>query len=136
MIAALGGCLVVYLGVGTLRQSRGARDEKAGDSVTADLVRGALVNLLNPHPWVFWATVQGPLLIEGWRRHPAIGIGFVAAFYAAIVGSKITIAWLVARSSSNLEGRWYRAVLTACGLLLIAMGIILVIQASRGSFSI
>lgn len=135
IVAALGGCVVIYLGIETLRPRQQAQDEETAGPEPADLARGALVNLLNPHPWVFWATVQGPLLIEGWRRHPAVGIAFVTAFYFAIVGTKVTIAWLVSRGRHRLEDRWHRALLIACGSLLIGMGIILVIQALRGSFT-
>ena len=134
-IAGLGGCLVVYLGIATLRRDRQTSGDRQTESATADLTRGAFVNLLNPHPWIFWATVQGPLLVEGWRRHPMVGIGFVAAFYLAIVGSKIGIAWVVARGRQSLQGRWYGVLLVACGLLLTGMGLILVIQALAGSFS-
>ena len=35
---------------------------------TADLRRSALVNALSPHPWLFWITVGGPLLVDGISR--------------------------------------------------------------------
>jgi len=133
LIGALGGSVVIFLGIGTLRlpvQDREIQHEATGSP--ADLWRGALVNLLNPHPWIFWITVQGPLLIRGWRQNPVIGVGFVLAFYTAIVGSKIAIAWLVARGRHALADRWHRRLLIGCGILLIGMGAYLVLQAISG----
>jgi len=132
LIAALGGSLVIFIGVDTLRPRPATEEDgrqSRGDS--RDLLRGALVNLFNPHPWIFWVTVQGPILIAGWRRNPLAGVAFVSAFYAAIVGSKVAIAWLVARGRHNLNERWYRRTLIVCGLLLVIMGVILIAQAVR-----
>ena len=132
-IGGLGGCVVICLGVGTLRSPTRSRDaEQKASGSSLDLWRGAVVNLLNPHPWIFWTTVQGPLLIRGWRRDPVTAIGFVVAFYAAIVGSKIAIAWLVARGRHALTDRWYHGLLMGCGTLLIGMGLWLVFQAISG----
>ena len=130
LVTASGGCVVIYLGIDTLRSPLpGPIDDPETGGSSKDLWRGAVVNLLNPHPWIFWVTVQGPLLIQGWRRAPVIGAAFVFAFYAAIVGSKISIAWLVSKGRRNLDERWYRRVLTGCGLLLIGMGVFLLWQA-------
>lgn len=134
LITGLGGCAVIYLGIMTLGidvQDRDLDSENGGTST--DLWRGAVVNLLNPHPWIFWVTVQGPMLIRGWRQSPLAGIGFVLAFYMAIVGSKVGIAWLVARGRHVLSGRGYRWALAACGALLIGMGLLLVFQAISGA---
>ena len=87
-----------------------------------------LVNLLNPHPWIGWATVLGPLTVESWRRSPPEAIGFVALFYLTIVGSKMTIAWLVSRGRDRIRGRWYPRLLGVCGLLLVTFGLLLVRQ--------
>lgn len=129
-IGAVGGCVVIYLGIATLRSPIQEREPgPAASGRTVDLWRGALVNLLNPHPWIFWTSVQGPMLIRGWRRDPLTAVAFVMAFYATIVGSKIAIAWLVACGRQALQDRWYRRLLIGSGILLIAMGLVLVAEA-------
>lgn len=131
LISAVGGCVVIGLGIATLRSSVPDKElEDAATPSSRDLWQGAIVNLLNPHPWIFWITVQGPLLIQGWRRNPVAAVMFVAAFYAAIVGSKVAIAWIVARGRHALSDRWYRGLLIGCGILLIGMGAYLVLQAT------
>jgi len=136
-IGAVGGCIVIYFGVETIRTSTHDRgfDSKVSRS-SVDLWRGAVVNFLNPHPWIFWTTVQGPMLIRGWRRDPVTAVAFVIVFYLAIVGSKIAIAWAVARARQALNDRWYRHVLTGCGLLLIGMGLFFIYQATAASFTV
>ncbi len=127
LVSSVGGGVVFYLGIDTLRNRQ--RDQASEDErppASQDLWRGALVNFLNPHPWIFWITVEGPLLIQGWRRHPWIGLAFVASFYLSIVGSKILIAWLVSHSRRNLKERWYRRVLSVCGLALLGLGLLLI----------
>lgn len=131
LIGALGGGFVVYLGMKSLQQgkpSSSPQEDQGGEAL--DLGRGALVNLLNPHPWVFWTTVQGPLFLAGWRQDPWNAVAFVAAFYIAIVGSKVSIAALVARGRGSLDERWYRRSLIVCGVLLITLGLTMIYQAA------
>src|SRR5262245_51179384 len=73
-LAALGiagGAFVVCLGVEALREEPApvaAAAGEAGASASAaagSLRRGAIVNLLNPHPWVFWIAVGVPILGDG-----------------------------------------------------------------------
>ena len=129
-ITVAGGAYVLLLGGTTLwsaRQPIAVTAPATGDAV-ADYGRGILVNLLNPHAWIAWATVLGPLVVESWRREPWSAAGFLALFYATLVGSKMCIAWLVSRGRSRLEGRPYKALLALCGLLLIVLGALLVSQ--------
>ena len=127
-LGVIGGCLAIYFGIGTIKSDMPASEAKVTTGSYQDLVRGALVNFLNPHPWLFWATVQGPLLIRGWRQSPFVGLGFVASFYLAIVGSKVAIAAIVARSRRDLDPRWYRRLLMGCGVLLVVLGGWIVLQ--------
>jgi threonine/homoserine/homoserine lactone efflux protein len=131
LVGALGGCLVVSYGLQNLRlrsQTTHQDQRQSGDAL--DIARGALVNLLNPHPWIFWVTVQGPILLAGWRRDPRTAVAFVTAFYAAIVGSKVGIAALVSKGRHNLNERWYRRTLIACGLVLVVIGVSMLFQAA------
>lgn len=120
-LAALGGALVILLAVGFWRAPEDDFQQKAAGS-GRELWRGVLVNLLNPHPWVGWATVLGPTLLEAWRHGPSRGVAFVGAFYAAIVASKAAIAWIVARGGRRLSAAGRRQLLRGSGLLLAGLG--------------
>jgi len=127
-LGVIGGCFVVYLGLRTFRSDKPSIGAKTAGGDLGDLGRGALVNFFNPQPWLLWPTVQGPLLVQGWRQSPLVGLGFVTSFYLAIVGSKVAIAALVARGRHNLDQRWYRRLLQSCGVLLVVLGGWLVVQ--------
>jgi threonine/homoserine/homoserine lactone efflux protein len=51
------------------------------------LLKAALMNVVSPGPYLFWSLVTGPILLEGWREIPALGIGFLTGFYSAMVAS-------------------------------------------------
>ena len=49
------------------------------------ILKAALVNTLNPNPYLFWTLVTGPILLAGWRTKPAYGLGFLLGFYATFI---------------------------------------------------
>jgi len=130
-VTTAGGLLVIYLGVDALRAARraelpGQAESSAGRS---ELWQGALVNALNPHSYLFWATVGGPTLLAGWREGAANAIAFLAGFYALLVGSKVIVAWLVARQSRALSPRVYGVLLNVLGAAMIVLGVLLIREA-------
>lgn len=126
-LGVVGGLFVIYLGVETLRSARHARLIAGGGRApaTQDFWRGAMVNALSPHPWLFWIAVGSPLLVTFWRQSVWLGAAFLLGFYALLVGSKIGLALLVAGGRRYLTDVWYRRVLLASGLLLIGFGLLL-----------
>lgn len=126
-----GGLVVIWMGVGALRSAQAATlpgDSGALADPRQELWRGVVVNALNPHPYLFWATVGGPALVSGWRTSPWNALAFLVPFYTLLVGSKIVIAWLVSRQAEGLSMTWYRRVLAGCGLLMLVMGALLIWQ--------
>jgi len=59
-----------------------------------NILKAALVNILNPGPYIFWTLVTGPILLAGWRETPAHGLGFIAGFYFTMILSLVTIILL------------------------------------------
>lgn len=131
-VGILGGLVVVWMGVGTIRSARNATLPSEG-AVQAEprreLWRGVTVNALNPHPYLFWTMVGGPALVSGWRESPLHALAFLVPFYALLIGSKAAIAWLVSRQAGGLSQVWYRRTLAGSGVLLLAMGVWLAWQA-------
>jgi threonine/homoserine/homoserine lactone efflux protein len=130
-LGTLGGLVVIWMGVQTLRSARnGFVGHAAAEpgKPQQELWRGAVVNLLNPHPYLFWAAIGGPTLVRGWRSSPWHAIAFMVPFYLMLIGSKAAIAWLVGRQARGLSLHWYRRALTGSGLLVIAMGCLLIWQ--------
>lgn len=131
-VGTLGGLVVVWMGIQTIRSARKAALPSEGElqaEPRRELWRGITVNALNPHPYLFWATVGGPALVRGWRESPLHALAFLVPFYALLIGSKAAIAWLVSSQAGGLSQAWYRRTLQGSGVLLLAMGIWLAWQA-------
>lgn len=131
-LALTGAAFIAWTGISTIRESRDATLTPDPDAQRAAarqaLARAGLVNLLSPHPWLFWGTVLGPLTLATWRDGAAGGVALVAAFYVAIVGSKALIAVLVARGRHLLTDRAYRRALVVAGLLLLLAAVALAVE--------
>ena len=126
-VTLAGGVFVASIGVKTVLQARRPRPPVEDASASSrDVWRGVLVNLLSPHPWLFWFTVGTPFLIQSWAEAPWKSIAFLAVFLGLLVGLKIGVAWAASHGRGFLDAAWYRTVMTACGLLLIGFGIALV----------
>jgi threonine/homoserine/homoserine lactone efflux protein len=118
----IGAGVVATLGVNAWRSARHARLPQPGESDRSrPLWKGALVNLLSPHPWLFWLSVGGPLLVAASHRGPAPVGAFLIGFYGLLVGTKATLAALLAASRHRLSLPWYRRLLRlSSGLLVVA----------------
>ena len=49
------------------------------------ILNAAMINALNPNPYIFWSLVTGPILVNGWRETPVYGLGFIAGFYVTMI---------------------------------------------------
>jgi threonine/homoserine/homoserine lactone efflux protein len=126
-----GGLFVLYLGVEALRDLPAPLEAAAGAPAPAAgaLRRGALVNLLSPHPWVFWITVGAPILGDA---GPAGAIAFLVPFYLLLIGAKVVLAaGLGAGRERLVRGRGYTLALRAAGALMLVAGVLLIVEGIR-----
>lgn len=117
LISMAGGFFVLYLAWGCFRTSR--LDLADRGEAPHSLGKGAAVNALNPHPYLFWLTVGGPAVLKAWAESPSWAVAFVAVFSACIVGSKVLVAAVAGRSRRLLTGKAYGVVMRALGLMLL-----------------
>lgn len=131
-VALAGALFVAWTGMQTVREAPQARlvpaDAVSRGVARQALGRAALVNLLSPHPWVFWGTVLGPLVITTWRDQPPSAIALVVGFYVTIVGSKAAVAVMVARGRERIGETGYRRALVAAGVLLLLAAVFMVVE--------
>lgn len=117
----LGGCFVAYLGYDSLRTSGLGAGQ--GELAPRSMAKAVAVNLLNPHVYLFWATVGAPMLVQGWKRADGSAAAFLGGFYACLIGSKVVVAVLVDRSRDALNGRGYKLAMRIMGVLLLAVAV-------------
>ena len=119
-----GGLFVLYLAYGTYQTWKhfdpGLPSPEAGTQKS--ILKAALVNLLNPNPYIFWTLVTGPILLAGWRKSPAHGLGFLVAFYATMILSLVTIILLFS-TARQLGPKVNRLLLGVSALALSGFGL-------------
>ncbi len=119
VISLAGGVFLLYLAWETFR-GRPAAASGRGETL-APWLQGAITNGLNPHPYLFWFTVGGPLALRGFAASTAAGLGWIGGMYLTLVGGKLFLAWLAGQGRQVLLDRpafhWF---LRALGLALLA----------------
>ncbi|WP_022661443.1 LysE family transporter [Paucidesulfovibrio longus] len=129
-VSLVGGLVVLGLAADTWKATAPLPGAKPVRSFS--LRKGVVTNLLNPHPYLFWLGVGAPLLVRGWRQNgPADPALFLLCFYVCLVGAKVAIALLTARSRSFLRGRAYAALLKFLAVALAGFGLLLLRDAWR-----
>jgi threonine/homoserine/homoserine lactone efflux protein len=119
-----GGVLLLYLAYRAYQRWRRYKEEDVAakkESVPKGVLQAALVNILNPGPYLGWGLVLGPLVLKGWRETPTHAIALVVTFYTTMVVSLMGIITLfgVAR---NLGPRVVRVLVALSVVGLAAFG--------------
>ena len=119
-----GGCFIFYLAWGGFRawRSFNTTSPVAAESSQQNVFKAAVMNMLNPSPYIYWSLVTGPILLAGWREAPANGIGFLVGFYVTIV-STIGGIILLFGTTRQFGPRMNRALLGISALALAGFGL-------------
>lgn len=120
MLRAAGGVLLLLLaGRAWLdwRRSAGIVPRQSGKTPRT-LFEAALVNLLNPNPYLGWTLILGPAVITAWREAPRLGVAVVVAFYATMVTSLAALILLF--GSARLLGPRLQRILALLSVIILA----------------
>ena len=136
LIQLCGGCLLLFIARGALQQYRAARVLKQiSDGATAAgsrrrvLVTGIGMNFLSPGPWLFWATVNGPLLVKALDASPGHALAFLAAFYGTFLSG--LCCWiLLIHQARQLRDDVLNYIILATAVLLLWFGLGLITAAT------
>ena len=73
-----GGVFVLYLAYGNYKSWKDFDPDLPSleTETQQSVLKAALINALNPNPYIFWSLVTGPILMKGWREVPVYGVGF------------------------------------------------------------
>jgi threonine/homoserine/homoserine lactone efflux protein len=130
----LGGLFLIYLAARAMADCRRYQQVSRASISPAHqtLLTAALVNLLNPNPYLAWALVLGPLLLKAWSESPVNGIALVVAFYLTMVLATAAVVMLLAAARS-LGQRVARVLL---GVSAVALGLFGAYQLWSGTTAI
>ena len=119
-----GGLFLLYLSYGTYRTWKDF--DPALPSIETknqqSILKAALINTLNPNPYIFWSLVTGPILMTAWRETPAYGWGFIAGFYATMIAG-FSLIIIVFGSARQLGPKVNRALLGISAVALFCFGL-------------
>ena len=123
IISILGGLLILYLGYESIRIKGVTLD--FDDVEPKSLRKGIMVNVLNPHPYLFWLGVGAPTVMKAMDHGILAASAFVGSFYILLVGSKMLLAMLVGRSRTFLTDKLYIYTNRMLGVVLWVLAIFL-----------
>ena len=121
IIAFFGASYLIYSGIESLKIKK--------DSVELNvekkdaLKKGVIVNFGNPHPYVFWLSIGGPIIYKSFSIHVWATILFIAGFYIFLVGSKVIVALIVEKSKYFINSKYYFSIIRALGIAQIVFGL-------------
>ncbi|HEY5156400.1 MAG TPA: LysE family transporter [Anaerolineales bacterium] len=124
VLQCAGGVFLLYLAVGAFKTWRDFNVEKTNkvQSSRQTVLKAAMVNLLNPAPYIGWSLVMGPLLLKGWREAPAYGIALMIGFYTTMILVTLGIMLLFS-GARNLGSRVSRALVGFSAIALACFGL-------------
>lgn len=130
LIQIIGGLFILYLARTTFRQARqGIVLTAAVDELPQGrsfLLRGLVMNILSPGPWIFWSVVNGPIVIQAWQQSPLAAIVFVIGFYAVLLSG--LAAWIaVFHQARRLNVQTVRNLLLVSVVILVLFGLRLLV---------
>jgi threonine/homoserine/homoserine lactone efflux protein len=120
-----GGLFIVYLAYGTYKSWRNfdvnVQAAIHGGGSRQSIIKAAMMNALNPNPYIFWTLVTGPILLNGWRESPITGISFLAGFYLTMITSLAAVI-LIFGFAQRLGPKFNRAMLGVSAAALFCFG--------------
>jgi threonine/homoserine/homoserine lactone efflux protein len=123
IISLIGGCVILFMGYESMKPESSESD--FSKTKQSSLVKGILANALNPHPYLFWFSVGGPIMSRAINLNVKALFVFIGSFYVLLVGSKMLLAVLVGRSKSFLSGTSYTYIMRLLGLALCFLALLL-----------
>ena len=124
LLRLAGGVFLLYLAAGAFAAYRTYQAPRAGPSSqpSRTVLKAAVMNLLNPNPYLAWSLILGPLLMQAWHAAPAYGVGLLVSFYGTMVVSSAVIL-LPFAGARALGPKVGRAMLGVSAVALAAFGV-------------
>ncbi len=136
LLSLAGGVFVLYLAWSLFKQWRTGAEVKTEAATTEPigwkgLWHAAIVNWLNPNPYLFWTLVGGPTLIAALNQAVWYGVAFLVGMYGVFIGGMLMIAG-VFHFARNLGPRVVRSLLLLSIVVLVIFGILLIQRGLAG----
>ncbi len=133
IISLIGGIFVFYLAWGLWKQWNAAQNKLAvvPEIQHRSFGRALAINLFNPNPYIFWALVIGPILINALEQSWLDGIIFMLGFYGVFLSTMLAII-LLFHQTRRLGPRIVRIFQLISILILVIFGGVLIKEGILG----
>ncbi|GAB4534217.1 MAG: hypothetical protein Fur0018_23980 [Anaerolineales bacterium] len=122
-IQVAGGLFLLYLAWGAFQTWRTYHPQEAPPEAERQSVwQAALINLLNPNPYLFWGLVGADILRRAWGETPAHALAFLAGFYILLLGGNALTIFLFGTARDALP-RLNRTLIGFSALALATLGV-------------
>ena len=130
LLQLAGGFLLLYFAWNAFRNWREGQlvDLGESESTPKTVFQAALINLLNPNPYLGWSLVMGPAVVAAWAKSPGTAVSLLLAFYITMIITSMVMIYLMGRAL--LLGPGARKVMNLISaLLLVGLGLYFLYQA-------
>lgn len=128
-ISVVGAGILAGFALDCFRAPRPKTDIDEDGAPRRSILKGVVANALNPHPYLTWMTVAGPLLIQAWQLGVDHAIVFLVCMYAPMIGLKSAVALSVGAGRGFLLGAVYPWAMRGLGLVLTLFAVRFVLRA-------
>ena len=124
VLQAAGGVFLIYLAWASYRQWKNQTTTipETNGSAPRTLFQAAMVNILNPNPYLGWSLVLGPAVLGAWQINPANAVMLIVAFYVTMVSVQACIILLFG-TTHFLGPNGRRILILVSVVILLALGI-------------
>lgn len=146
LISTLGGIFVLYLAwsfwrkwrnnnpsqeIGTQSEGFSKKDSVPPATYKRSIMgRAAMINLLSPGPYTFWALVLGPLLLSALEQSSRFGVVFLIGFYSSFIGGMLGIV-MIFHLARRLGPGIVRTLTLLSIIILVVFGALLILSGLR-----
>jgi threonine/homoserine/homoserine lactone efflux protein len=130
LLQLAGGFLLLTFAWSSFSSWKNYQETKSAESQSTPktILQAALVNLLNPNPYLGWSLVMGPSVLTAWNEGPRFAVILLLSFYITMIS--ISLLLIALMGTTRLLGSTARRKLTLISALLLgALGTYFVIHA-------
>jgi len=125
LIAFFGASYLIYSGMDSLKIKPGSFEINLEKKDA--LKRGVIVNFGNPHPYIFWLSIGGPIIFRSLNTNIWATILFIFGFYSLLVGSKVVVVLIVEKSKYFIQSKYYISIVRSLGIAQILFGLTFIV---------
>lgn len=127
IITLCGALFLLYLAYEDITKKESDLIEIKNEAINP-FKKAVITNFLNANPYIFWMSIGGPIVVEGYKQTEAGAIGFLISFYFFLIISKVAVALIGGKLQRFFKGRTYLWTIRVMGSLLLALSIFLFIE--------